>query len=71
MKIYKVTYRSQQEASEGFFFAPSLQKAKTNKFVDGNDITECNKSIFVLEIKPTKKEIIQLLNFHAYHNDNG
>lgn len=71
MKIYKATYRH-QEASEGFYFASSLQKAKTNALNgEGNNITHCEKEIQVIEVIPNKKGIIAALNFHASHNDNG
>lgn len=72
MKIYKVTYRTDQEGSEGFYFTASMKDAKTNTHnAEGHDITECDKEIETIEVTATKKGIIELLNRHAGHNDNG
>ena len=70
MKIYKVTY-TKQGASEGFYFSASRMSAMANNYVAGRDVTHCQKKIDVIEVAPTRKDIVRLLNHHASHNDNG
>lgn len=70
MKIYKVTYRY-QEASEGFYFTSSLKDANENVMANDCNIEHCDKEIQTISVTPTKKGIIELLNYHAVHNDNG
>jgi hypothetical protein len=74
MKIFKNTYQSHQESSQGFSFHASrmLAIAAMNKFKknSGGDFNP-DSSTEQIDVTPTKKGIISALNEHAGHNDNG
>jgi len=72
MKIYKVTLLDNNLESEGFKYFTSKSEAnkelkKYNKNFDCETGAE-NKEI---SISLTKREVVDLLNEHASHNDNG
>ncbi len=65
MKIYKTSYTTPSGESAGYHFASSNRKAAAYSVPGTIRETE------VIEVKPTKKGILEALNTHASHNDNG
>ena len=71
MKIYKVKF-TEQYASAGFYFTSSMKDAKSRKEnAEGVWDDDWEKEIETIEVTPTKKGIINALNRHGGHNDNG
>lgn len=74
MKIYKVNYESHKDSNEGFSYHTSFVEAKKSlaKFrkISKDDYSE-SSGITKYETPISAKAIIQLLNFHGTHNNNG
>ncbi len=86
MKIYKAFYYSKQESSQGFSFHTSMSTAKKalskfkntcrlfenpETYEEENDFDDTRSRIEQIELKCTLKGIVETLNIHASHNDNG
>mgnify|MGYP003527830793 CR=1 FL=1 len=85
MKIYKVTYYSKQDSSQGFTYHSSRANAQkalaefrnSSKEREGDlgepfdDFDKNNSEITIIEFKPTLKGFLEVLSEHAEHNDNG
>jgi len=74
MKIYKVNYESHQCSNQGFSYHSSKEDAfkSLEKFKrDSREDYSPNSGIIIIETQISAKAIIELLNIHAVHNDNG
>lgn len=71
MKIYKVKFTA-HAASAGFYFTGSMKDAKARREnAEGFWDDDWKKEIESIEVTPTKRGIIDALNRHGGHNDNG
>lgn len=71
MRFYKVHFESEQDSSEGFRFftvRAEADRAVKQGLVDGYDQTWGPERI---EVNPTKIGILNALNTHGGHPDNG
>ncbi len=68
MVIYKVAYFDSMHESFGFSFHSSLRSAMKAK--NKSDFKK-NSEVTFISVKPTKKDIISMLSYHACHHNNG
>lgn len=73
MRIYKVHYVTHSDNSEGFSFHANAKDAsdRLKKFEKEKGEDYIDEDIEIIDIAPTKKAIIALLNEHGSHPDNG
>lgn len=73
MKIYKVTYFSGYNSSEGYSYHNTYKEAEKsyNEYRNNNDSDEEITKIEEINFYFSKAEIVRLLNEHGSHNDNG
>jgi hypothetical protein len=72
MRLYKVHFMEDSGTSEGFEYFASQVKAKkeaaTYRAGEGNDLST---TIEVITVAPSKQGILDALNSHASHAENG
>ena len=73
MKIYRVAYYGQEESSIGFSFHSRKKEAvdALKYFLKTNADSDERTGLDVYDVKPTKKDFINLLNQVASEPQNG
>ena len=75
MKFYKVDYQSFRDSSGGFgWFTTKVDAEKARhdwEYREGESSIDEWANIKVVNIEPNKAGILNALNFHANHPDNG
>jgi len=76
MKIYKVDYRAEGYTSRGFSFHSSKREAdqagrSAMKAAQGAEEDIASFEVELIEVQPTRRGIVETLNRHAKHPDNG